>query len=93
MMADNNFWLHNISFILTVYLIESRLRFSGILRPNVCTVHKKPLQSFKIIFQSLKCIVYLCILLSVDQVNDVNFENMSNDDAVRILREIVSKTG
>ncbi|XP_036844371.1 segment polarity protein dishevelled homolog DVL-1 isoform X2 [Oncorhynchus mykiss] len=27
------------------------------------------------------------------QVNDVNFENMSNDDAVRILREIVSKTG
>lgn len=29
----------------------------------------------------------------VVQVNDVNFENMSNDDAVRILREIVSKTG
>ncbi|XP_056324429.1 segment polarity protein dishevelled homolog DVL-1b isoform X4 [Danio aesculapii] len=27
------------------------------------------------------------------QVNDVNFENMSNDDAVRILREIVSKNG
>ncbi|XP_060707834.1 segment polarity protein dishevelled homolog DVL-1-like [Hemiscyllium ocellatum] len=27
------------------------------------------------------------------QVNDVNFENMSNDDAVRILREIVSKPG
>ncbi|XP_064156524.1 segment polarity protein dishevelled homolog DVL-1-like isoform X2 [Anguilla rostrata] len=27
------------------------------------------------------------------QVNEVNFENMSNDDAVRILREIVSKTG
>uniref|UniRef100_A0A672QKZ5 Dishevelled segment polarity protein 1b n=1 Tax=Sinocyclocheilus grahami TaxID=75366 RepID=A0A672QKZ5_SINGR len=26
-------------------------------------------------------------------VNDVNFENMSNDDAVRILREIVSKNG
>lgn len=35
----------------------------------------------------------LCILLSAEQVNDVNFENMSNDDAVRILREIVSKTG
>lgn len=33
------------------------------------------------------------IVLSVNQVNDVNFENMSNDDAVRILREIVSKTG
>ncbi|XP_067873341.1 segment polarity protein dishevelled homolog DVL-1-like isoform X3 [Heterodontus francisci] len=27
------------------------------------------------------------------QVNDVNFENMSNDDAVRILREVVSKPG
>ncbi|XP_067826280.1 segment polarity protein dishevelled homolog DVL-3-like isoform X2 [Heptranchias perlo] len=27
------------------------------------------------------------------QVNDINFENMSNDDAVRILREIVSKPG
>uniref|UniRef100_A0A8C4M570 Dishevelled segment polarity protein 1 n=1 Tax=Equus asinus asinus TaxID=83772 RepID=A0A8C4M570_EQUAS len=27
------------------------------------------------------------------QVNDVNFENMSNDDAVRMLREIVSQTG
>lgn len=27
------------------------------------------------------------------KVNDINFENMSNDDAVRILREIVSKTG
>uniref|UniRef100_A0A8D2FQ65 DEP domain-containing protein n=1 Tax=Theropithecus gelada TaxID=9565 RepID=A0A8D2FQ65_THEGE len=26
-------------------------------------------------------------------VNDVNFENMSNDDAVRVLREIVSQTG
>ncbi|XP_044540530.1 segment polarity protein dishevelled homolog DVL-1-like, partial [Gracilinanus agilis] len=26
-------------------------------------------------------------------VNDVNFENMSNDDAVRVLREIVSKPG
>ncbi|XP_054994890.1 segment polarity protein dishevelled homolog DVL-1 isoform X3 [Sorex araneus] len=27
------------------------------------------------------------------QVNDVNFENMSNDDAVRVLREMVSQTG
>ncbi|XP_041130481.1 segment polarity protein dishevelled homolog DVL-1 [Polyodon spathula] len=27
------------------------------------------------------------------QVNDVNFENMSNDDAVRILREIVCQPG
>ncbi|XP_057161156.1 segment polarity protein dishevelled homolog DVL-1 isoform X4 [Ursus arctos] len=27
------------------------------------------------------------------QVNDINFENMSNDDAVRVLREIVSQTG
>uniref|UniRef100_A0A673IZ84 Dishevelled segment polarity protein 1 n=1 Tax=Sinocyclocheilus rhinocerous TaxID=307959 RepID=A0A673IZ84_9TELE len=28
-----------------------------------------------------------------EKVNDVNFENMSNDDAVRILRELVSKPG
>lgn len=27
------------------------------------------------------------------QVNDVNFENMSNDDAVRVLRDIVHKPG
>ncbi|KAM8999488.1 segment polarity protein dishevelled homolog DVL-2 [Sarcophilus harrisii] len=27
------------------------------------------------------------------QVNDMNFENMSNDDAVRVLREIVHKPG
>ncbi|XP_064459800.1 segment polarity protein dishevelled homolog DVL-3-like isoform X2 [Ornithodoros turicata] len=27
------------------------------------------------------------------QVNDVNFENMSNDDAVRVLREAVQKPG
>lgn len=27
------------------------------------------------------------------QVNDVNFENMSNDDAVHVLREIVHKPG
>ncbi|XP_069097170.1 segment polarity protein dishevelled homolog DVL-1 isoform X3 [Pleurodeles waltl] len=27
------------------------------------------------------------------QVNEVNFENMTNDDAVRVLREIVSKPG
>uniref|UniRef100_A0ABI8AK46 Dishevelled segment polarity protein 1 n=1 Tax=Felis catus TaxID=9685 RepID=A0ABI8AK46_FELCA len=27
------------------------------------------------------------------QVNDINFESMSNDDAVRVLREIVSQTG
>lgn len=33
------------------------------------------------------------IKLQFPQVNDVNFENMSNDDAVRILREIVSKPG
>lgn len=37
----------------------------------------------------LTCISFL----SAKQVNDVNFENMSNDDAVRILREIVSKPG
>lgn len=29
----------------------------------------------------------------VCQVNNVNFENMSNDDAVRVLREIVHKPG
>ena len=27
------------------------------------------------------------------QVNDTNFENMSNDDAVRVLREVVTKPG
>merc|ERR1719233_2759096 len=27
------------------------------------------------------------------QVNDVNFENMSNDDAVRVLRDVVQKPG
>ncbi|XP_074927438.1 segment polarity protein dishevelled homolog DVL-2, partial [Chelonoidis abingdonii] len=34
----------------------------------------------------------LCVALS-RQVNDINFENMSNDDAVRVLREIVHKPG
>ena len=27
------------------------------------------------------------------QVNDISFENMSNDDAVRTLREIVQQPG
>ena len=27
------------------------------------------------------------------QVNDINFENMSNDDAVRVLRDVVQKPG
>lgn len=27
------------------------------------------------------------------QVNDVNFENMSNDEAVKVLREVVQKPG
>ena len=27
------------------------------------------------------------------QVNDVSFENMSNDDAVRVLREAVHQPG
>ena len=31
--------------------------------------------------------------LPAPQVNDINFESMSNDDAVRVLREIVSQTG
>ena len=31
--------------------------------------------------------------LCLFQVNDVNFENMSNDDAVRVLREMVHKPG
>lgn len=26
-------------------------------------------------------------------MNDINFENMSNDDAVRVLRDIVHKPG
>lgn len=29
----------------------------------------------------------------ISQVNEINFENMSNDDAVRVLREIVHKPG
>ena len=27
------------------------------------------------------------------QVNDINFENMTNDDAVRVLRDVVQKPG
>lgn len=27
------------------------------------------------------------------QVNDINFENMTNDEAVRVLREVVQKPG
>ena len=27
------------------------------------------------------------------QVNETNFENMTNDDAVRVLREVVTKPG
>lgn len=27
------------------------------------------------------------------QVNDISFENMSNDDAVRVLRDVVQKPG
>lgn len=33
------------------------------------------------------------LLQYVLKVNDINFENMSNDDAVRVLREIVHKPG
>uniref|UniRef100_A0A2K5XWX0 Dishevelled segment polarity protein 1 n=1 Tax=Mandrillus leucophaeus TaxID=9568 RepID=A0A2K5XWX0_MANLE len=33
------------------------------------------------------------VTVTLNMVNDVNFENMSNDDAVRVLREIVSQTG
>lgn len=27
------------------------------------------------------------------QVNDINFENMTNDEAVRVLRDVVQKPG
>ena len=27
------------------------------------------------------------------KVNDINFENMTNDDAVRVLRDVVQKPG
>lgn len=27
------------------------------------------------------------------QVNDINFENMTNDEAVKVLREVVQKPG
>lgn len=33
------------------------------------------------------------VVLIPSKVNDINFENMSNDDAVRVLREIVHKPG
>lgn len=33
------------------------------------------------------------VLVFFSQVNDVNFENMTNDEAVRVLREVVSKPG
>lgn len=53
------------------------------------------LQAFKIATVVIKTLQtgLTYIFLSAKQVNDVNFENMSNDDAVRILREIVSKPG
>lgn len=53
------------------------------------------LQAFKIASVVIKTLQtgLTYIFLSAKQVNDVNFENMSNDDAVRILREIVSKPG
>ena len=35
-----------------------------------------------------KLIFFFC-----SQVNDVNFENMTNDDAVRVLRDVVQKPG
>ena len=38
----------------------------------------------------VECLTSSSFLL---QVNDVNFENMSNDDAVRVLREAVHKPG
>lgn len=54
------------------------------------------LQAFKItsvVIKTLQTGLSYIYFLSAKQVNDVNFENMSNDDAVRILREIVSKPG
>jgi len=45
---------------------------------------------------SLECWKACTIMISclpLLQVNDVNFENMSNDDAVRVLREMVHKPG
>lgn len=33
------------------------------------------------------------LILLLFQVNDVNFENMTNDEAVRVLREVVQKPG
>lgn len=52
-------------------------------------------QAFKtsVFINTLKSGLMYIYCLSAKQVNDVNFENMSNDDAVRILREIVSKPG
>uniref|UniRef100_A0A673J634 Dishevelled segment polarity protein 1 n=1 Tax=Sinocyclocheilus rhinocerous TaxID=307959 RepID=A0A673J634_9TELE len=40
-----------------------------------------------------RCLICTNLLYVLLTVNDVNFENMSNDDAVRILRELVSKPG
>ncbi len=31
--------------------------------------------------------------ITLTQVNDISFENMSNDEAVRVLKEVVQKPG
>lgn len=62
----------------------------SVLGPNTENKIKKN-QNFFI--KTLKTELIYIYFLSAKQVNDVNFENMSNDDAVRILREIVSKPG
>lgn len=52
--------------------------------------------SFHVAFRPAACtgdVVVTSHLSSVFQVNSVNFEDMSNDDAVRVLREIVHKPG
>lgn len=48
-----------------------------------------PLPVLKVVVRRLTMLCGMC----VRQVNDINFENMSNDDAVRVLREIVHKPG
>ncbi|CAG00725.1 unnamed protein product [Tetraodon nigroviridis] len=44
-----------------------------------------------VLFTPVFCV--LNFYLISPKVNDINFENMSNDDAVRVLREIVHKPG
>lgn len=46
-----------------------------------------------VVFLSVLEFMVACKLSSILQVNDISFDNMSNDDAVRVLREVVHQPG